>query len=479
MLTNNIPNIMTPGMFAEYNYFAGPNGLPANVQKLLLIGDVTSEGSLEVAKATDVYSETDVIAAAGAGSILHQMYLSAKKAWKYAKITLLRHAAVTGSAASWTIEITISGASAVKSGLAKAKIGTELISVGYAVGATEASIIASLVDAINDKTELCVTAAIDSEDTSKAVLTAKSSGAYISSAQGGLIVSAESTTEDIDFAITSVAGVGDVDIESALTAVFAERYHLIATSICDADNLALLKTHLENAASSLEMRGQRSISVFVTPSVSAVNTVKTLAEAVNHERVHIAALKNKVLSPAWDIASALGAIFTSNSQPNKPMNWLPIPNIAIPAVEDKWNNDECEALLYAGVIPLKEEDNSLCIVRAVTTKSSNNGSRFTKLIDTGVIASLDYTRDSIIQRQKEKFKNAVIHELLPDAINEENISVCKDLETALIHRFVDDNIDQFITEESADEPGRVLCQIPAGIVPGLNQIMNSIDLYLN
>lgn len=478
MLTTNIPDIMTPGFYAEYNYFAGPNGLPANVQKLLLIGDISSEGSLQVAKAVDVYTEADVISLAGAGSILHQMYLSAKKAWKYAKITLLRHAAVTGSAAAWDISIALSGAAATKSGIAKVKIGKEIITVGYGVGATEESIMASIVAMLNSKTELVVSSAVDAEDSSTAVLTAKSNGAYIGATQGGLIVSAEATTEDVTFTITPTAGVGTVDIETALQAVFPERYHLIATSVCDADNLALLKTHLEAASSSLEMRGQRSISAFVTPSLNAVNTVKTLAESVNYERVHIAALKSESLTPAWSIAAALGAIFVSNSQPNKPMNWTSVPDVAIPAIENQWTGDEREALLSAGVIPLQEDDNSLCIVRAVTTRSSKDGVRFTKLIDTGIIASLDYTRDSIIIRQRAKFKNAVIHEMLPDAINEENKSVCKDLEKALIHRFVDDYDDQFITEESTSEPGRVLSQIPAGIVPGLNQIMNSIDLYL-
>ena len=479
MLKSNIPDIMTPGFYAEYNYFAGPNGLPANVQKLLLIGDTTSEGSLEVAKPVAVYNEIDVISLAGAGSILHQMYISAKKAWKYAQITLVRHAAVTGTSASWDISCEISGAAAAKSGLAKIKIGKEIITVGYGVGATEASIIESVVADINAKTDLGVLSAIDSQDTSTAVVTAKSAGAYISSAQGGLIISAESTTEDVDFTITPEAGVGAVDITTALQAVFPERYHLIVSSICDAENLSRLKTHLESASEALEMRGQRAIAVFVTPSLSAVNAAQTLAEAVNYERVHIAAVKNKILSPAWSIAAALGSIFCSNTQPNKPMNGLPLPSIAIPAVEDKWSGDEREALLRAGVIPLQDEEGSLCIVRAVTTRSSNNGTRFVKLIDTGVIASLDYTRDSIVSRQKEKFQNAVIHATLTDSINEENISVCKDLEIALIHRFVDAYADQFISEESVTEPGRVLCQIPASIVPGLNQIMNSIELYLS
>ena len=129
-------------------------------------------------------------------------------------------------------------------------------------------------------------------------------------------------------------------------------------------------------------------------------------------------------------------------------------------------------------IPLVEEDSRLCIVRAVTTKCRNGNTRFTKLIDTGVIASLDYLRDSIISMHTNKYKNKVIHALLADAINEDNKQVCRDLEAVKILRFIAEYDDQFITEESTSEPGRMLCQIPAPVVPGLNQIYSTIDLYL-
>ena len=59
-----------------------------------------------------------------------------------------------------------------------------------------------------------------------------------------------------------------------------------------------------------------------------------------------------------------------------------------------------------------------------------------------------------------------------------NKKVAKDLEDEEILRYIDDYADQFITQESKNEPGRMLCQIPAPVVPGLNQIYSTIDLYL-
>lgn len=465
-LTNNIPDTMIPGSYAELNYYAGPNGLPRNVLKLLLVGAGT--GTMNAATPTDAYSEAQAEALAGAGSVLHSMYLAAKKAWKYAQITLLRHAEPEGgSAASWSVTI---ATTATKSGRVLLRIGQTIVAVSVKVGATPAAIAAALATAVNAKTFLPVTA---SATDAVVTLTAKCLGAYISAA-GGVSVEAEADTTDMTVAVTKTAGVGVVDIEDALAAAFPERYHLIAVSVNDATNLALLRTHLDNAAGPLEQRGQRGIAAFH----GSVTGAKALATALNHERMHIGCVLD-IVDASWDAAAGMGAVFASNSQPNKPMNGVAIPGLSVPDVADRWGGDEQEALLAAGVIPLVCVDGELCMVRAVTTKTMKDGVRFEKLVDTGAIASLDYTRDALRAMHIAKYKNAVIHSLLADAINEDNIAVCLQLEAAKIHRNVDANRDKFITQESTDVPGRMLCRVPAGIVPGLNQIYTTIDLYLN
>ena len=469
-LNPNIPETMIPGTYTGYNYYAGPNGLPANIQKVLLIGDVSSAGSLAACKPTEVSSEQEAIALAGAGSVLMQMYKAAKKAWKYAQITLLRHAAVTGSAATW--ESTLSG-TATAAGIVSVIINGQKISVGVAKTDTAAAVATALAAEVNNTPDAPVTA---EAATAKVTLTAKCSGAYVSAAAGGLNVSVTSEATGITAgAVSATAGVGTVDLTTALAAAFPERFHIIVSPVNDETNLGKLRTHLEAAAAPLEQRGQRAVCAMVAASASAA---KTEALKHNYERLHIAAVKNKLNATVWEIAAGLGAIFASNSKPNVPMNGVAIPGLAIPEIEDKWSGEEQDVLLYAGVIPLVEEDRQLCIVRAVTTKSNNSGVRFTKLIDTGVIASLDYFRDAILSTHKAKFKNKVIHALLADSINEENKKVAKDLEDEEILRYIDDYADQFITQESKNEPGRMLCQIPAPVVPGLNQIYNTIDLYL-
>ena len=471
-LSPNIPETMIPGSYTGYNYYAGPNGLPANIQKVLLIGDVSTAkaATTPVNKPTEIGTETEAYDFAGAGSVLMQMYKAAKKAWKYAQITMLRHAAVTGSAATW--ESTLTG-TATAAGLVSVVINGQKISVGVAKTDTAAAVATALAAEVNNTPDAPVTAAVAS---AKVTLTAKCNGVYISTSTGGLNVSVESETAGITAgAVSPTAGTGSVDLETALAAAFPERFHIIVSPVNDSTNLGHLKTHLEAAAAPLEQRGQRAICAMVSDSAS---DAKSAATAQNYERLHIAAVKTKIDATVWEIAAGLGAIFASNSKPNVPMNGVAIPGLATPAVEDKWSGEEQDLLLYGGVIPLVEEDSQLCIVRAVTTKSNNSGSRFTKLIDTGVIASLDYFRDSILAMHRAKYKNKVIHALLADALNEDNKKIAKDLEAEQILRYIDEYADQFITQESPNEPGRMLCQIPAPVVPGLNQIYSTIDLYL-
>lgn len=471
-LSPNIPETMIPGSYTGYNYYAGPNGLPANIQKVLLIGDVSTAkaSTTPVNKPTEIGTETEAYDFAGAGSVLMQMYKAAKKAWKYAQITMLRHGAVTGSAATW--ESTLSG-TATAAGIVSVIINGQKISVGVAKTDTAAAVATALADEVNNTPDAPVTA---EAATAKVTLTAKCKGAYVSAAAGGLNVSVTSEATGITAgAVSATAGVGTVDLTTALAAAFPERFHIIVSPVNDETNLGYLKTHLEAAAAPLEQRGQRAICAMVSASATAA---KTEALKHNYERLHIAAVKTKIDATVWEIAAGLGAIFASNSKPNVPMNGVAIPGLATPAVEDKWSGEEQDLLLYGGVIPLVEEDSQLCIVRAVTTKSNNSGSRFTKLIDTGVIASLDYFRDSILAMHRAKYKNKVIHALLPDALNEDNKAIAYALEAEAILRYIDDYADQFITQESPNEPGRMLCQIPAPVVPGLNQIYSTIDLYL-
>ena len=60
-LSPNIPETMIPGSYTGYNYYAGPNGLPANIQKVLLIGDKSSAGSIAAKKSCNLQGNSSMV----------------------------------------------------------------------------------------------------------------------------------------------------------------------------------------------------------------------------------------------------------------------------------------------------------------------------------------------------------------------------------------------------------------------------------
>ena len=272
-LSNNIPETKIPGSYTEFNYYAGPNGLPANIQKVLLIGDKSSAGSLAVNKPTAVSSEQEAISLAGSGSVLMQMYKAAKKAWKYAQISLLCYSVDGGSAATWAIPL---------SGTATAagQVGVECNGVQIVAGVANTDVAADIASALAEK----INATPDAPFTATAAtgtvtLTAKCVGAYISTATGGLNVSAFSTATGVTVgSITATAGVGTVSLQTALAAAFPERYHIIVSPVNDATNLGYLREHLDAAAAPLEQRGQRAICAMVS-AILRVRAAAFLSES--------------------------------------------------------------------------------------------------------------------------------------------------------------------------------------------------------
>jgi len=469
-----IPETMVPGSFNDFNYYAGPNGLPSNVQKVLLVGAGLSSGAIAVNTPTDVTAEAEVIAGFGAGSIVHRMYLVAKAAWKYAKITAVRHAEpVDGTAGTWTLTF---ATTATKSGQIDFQIGKDLVSIGVAVGATPAAKATSMAAAINAKTQLPGTATV-----AEGVLTftLKNTGKYVSD---GMTLKASTTDTDMTATLAvDDAGTGTVDITTTLAACFGARYHLICIDQNDATNMAVLKTHMNNAGDAITQRGQRGIAGFKGDKA----TVTALGLGLNAERMHIGTVKAGYLGTPWEIAASMGAIFASVSKPNIPMNFKAIPGMPVPDVQDLWSDEaggDMDVLLEAGIIPLAAQGTQLVIVRAVTTRTSNNGVRFEKLVDTGTVASFDYYRDCIHLRDIEKFSESVLwvhgDSSMALSIADEHYLVAKELEVDDICRNVDDYADGFQCVESTVKPGRTIGRSPAPVVPGLIQIMTTIDCYV-
>src|SRR5512145_220792 len=85
----NIPNsIRKPGKYLEFNTKLAVRTLPANGQKMLIIAQRLSSGSVAQAIAKQVFSDAEAATYFGYGSIAHLMARAAIKANPYLDLTI-------------------------------------------------------------------------------------------------------------------------------------------------------------------------------------------------------------------------------------------------------------------------------------------------------------------------------------------------------------------------------------------------------
>ena len=132
---SNIPaSIRKPGKYFEYNTRMAVNTLPANAQKMLIVGQRLTGGSVPALTPTQVYSSAQAADYFGAGSMLHRMVLAAITANAYLDLTVC--ALDDGAGAAATDTVTIAG-TATGAGVLTLSVGNQ--SCQIAIAATDAA----------------------------------------------------------------------------------------------------------------------------------------------------------------------------------------------------------------------------------------------------------------------------------------------------------------------------------------------------
>lgn len=458
--------LMKPGFHGEFNSAGGSNALPANSLRLLLIGQRTG-GSVAALEPAQVYSEDMAKAYWGDGSVLTRMVGKAIKHKNTIEIHGIGLADAAASAAA-TASVALTG-TATAAGSVVVYLGNERIEVAAQVGATAADVALALKAEIDARTSLPVTA---TAATGTLTVTAKNKGpvgnqigVYAASSAAGLTIPAKTMLS---------TGATAPDLSAALSAIVPGSWDVIVFQDDAAEDLALLKAHAELVSNPVE---QRPCRVFVA-SADTLSAVSTLSDGVNHERLHIAALRGS-RSPSYEVAAVIGAEVAASFDPAMPFNGAPLTGIHCPADKDRWLRTEQETLLHSGVAPLEVVDGSVCIVRLVTTRHKTAGVADLTLIDTNTMAIYDYFRKAWRTRMVQKFGKAKLDDRTIDSVNTQTLDVALRLQDLRILQNVESYKDLFVTVRDPNSPGRILQDIPTPVVPGLHQIYSSFRLILN
>jgi len=466
---SSIPSsIRKPGKYFEFNTKLAVRTLPANDQRMLIIGQRTTAGSVAQLIPTQVFSDAEAAAYFGAGSIAHLMARAAIKAYPYLDVTVcaLDDSTSTPVARVQTIELT---GPATGTGVVTLSIGNVAYEVGVNTADTATVIGAALKTALDNDPALPFTVV---HTTGTLVFTAKNKGTVANQIDFLVIVTAAGVT-----ATNTATTPGSVDpvLATALAACFGEQYDIIVSPFIDTTSLTALKTHLDNVSGPMELRP----GVGVIADDDALATVTTLAGTINSGRILLAYLRG-TKSPAFELAAAYGAVMASEEDPSRPLNTLALAGIAAPAIADRLTRTEQENCLNNGVAPLEVgPGETVQIVRAITTYTEDSqGIADVSLLDVTTIRTLDYVRKAVRERISLRFPRAKLSSKTPDAVRDQILDVLEKLEELEIVEEVTANADGVVVERDLDDTNRLNAKIPVDVVNGLHVFAGRIDLLL-
>ena len=466
-------SIRKPGYYFEYNTKLAVRTLPANPQRVLVLGQMSEGASAEPLTAIQFYDDQEAGLLFGFGSPAHRMAKAAIRANRFVDISAIglpdEGAAIKASA---TISI---GGTVTTSGIVTVSVGNERINAPALQGDDAFSVAQAVAEMIKLEVELPITAQAQAgagDAPATVTLTAKHPGA-----SGNLIpIGVANSCAGLVITHTVMSG-GQLDskLTAALDAVFAGDYQVFISQYATQEALTQLREHLQAVSGPLEQRGGRGFAV----STASLAAATTLAGQINEGRASLALLPGSSSLP-WEIAAAYGAVVASEEDPARPLNGLNLTGIAVPPVESRLGRTEQETALKNGVTPLEVGPGEVVqIVRAISTYTKNStGVDDVSLLDITTIATLDYVRKAVRERMALRFPREKLSNRTPDKVRSEALDVLFKIEELEIIEEVEANKDGVIVERDSQDNNRLNLRIPADVVNGLHVLAGRIDLLL-
>ena len=485
---NQIPSsVRKPGVYIEENVSNAIQGLTAKNDKIVIVAQRTSTGTVAEKIPTKVFSDADAQLYFGAGSIAHLAARAAIIANPYADLTVVGVDDEGGSTpAVGTISV---GSVPTAGGTLYVYIGDVMGTVSY-TGAEAASTIATAIaTAVNIYSNLLpCTASPSSSDVDLEAKNAGTVGNFIpvtvadKNGTSWITITAM-TTGATDPDLGDYASAGTV-----LASIVGGGYTIICNCLPNTESTYDAATKVKSMVNFVSgpMEQRPAIQVFaMTNLVDTYANTKTLCGTnLNDGRISVPWIDyttgGLARSEFYKIAGAYAATIASQSDPAVPFDGLVLTGIAAPAVNDRLTRTVCEDALNAGVTPLQvQPGEQVAIVRAISTYTLNSLSiADPTLLDITTIRTLDYVRDQIRTRLSLRFQRSKLSPRILKSIKYEVIDVLYLLQGLEIVQNVDTYKSGVIVEVDSTDSTRADVKIPSNIVQGLHVIAAVIDLIL-
>lgn len=166
---------------------------------------------------------------------------------------------------------------------------------------------------------------------------------------------------------TVTSGTADVSDYTAAFAKLMEREE-VRYMVCDSRD-ASVHAALKTAITTSEREGCKYRVGIVEASGTAAQVVSAAA-AINCERIAMAAPVESEGTPG-SAAAALAGCVASQSDPALPYNGAELQGLG--ELASAFTDTEVESLITGGVTPLERAGGGVCVVRAVTTRTTTSG----------------------------------------------------------------------------------------------------------
>lgn len=411
-------DIRTFGQFIEFNNSRAVQGTPAQPHVALLIGQMEPTGGTASEGDVKLISSADAAEGYwGAGSIIAEMARAFKKANPSTELWGIALTDAGGSAAN-TKTIVVSG-TATADGVIHLYLAGRYIPVTVSSGDLSTAVATAINAAILAHADYKRMSHTTDVSSSTVTLTARCKGTL--SQKVDLRVNdlpGQNLPAGISLAITqaAVAGSGDPDLTTAITAMGDVQYHTIAMcSNVDAD--------IEEMCDELEDRWgptqQKEGHLFVG-GVGTQGTLTTAGNGLNRPWATYVGAGGALASdgmrpPFWAVAAMVAGIDAYETQidPARPRQTLALKGMRGPSPSSRFTQTERNTLLTDGISTLyTDEAGTVRIERLITTYQTNALSiPDPSYLDVTTMRNLAYLRYSVRSRIALKFPR---HKLADD-----------------------------------------------------------------
>ena len=354
------PSLLVPGCWTEFDNSAaaGSGTMPWNV---LLIGSMLRGGTAEESVPVQIFSDDEADKLFGKGS---QAALMVRAFRKNNTLMPLWAVGVADGTTKATKSVTFTG-TATAAGVIALYVGGQNLNIAVASGDTAADIAQAIESAVTDN--MPVTASASSGTVTFTAKNGGTAGNYIDVRVN--YVAGEVLPDGISVSGTGLltGGAGDPSLTTVIANIGAQWFNIIVTAFSSSATLTALKNELEARWSATNQK--TGVAIFGDNTDSA----RTVAYDLNSQVLCELPLP-KSPTTSFEIAAAGAAVIaqSAESDPAMPLGNLAIKGILAPAMKDRKNLSEENAMLAAGGSLLNASaDGTVYLRRTVTTYKKN------------------------------------------------------------------------------------------------------------